>query len=194
MNAPDQVVLPRRVHQQPVPHLNSAGDCGPCVLAGLLGLGVNEVYTRFFYKVASISRDEMRRALWEAYRDNLLDRVADDPPLLWDVYDVHRTFGHPAHLQGGGWFAWVRMALDAGYYGLAEVDHRRGGPAGQGKDHWVLICGAREVPPPPPGGAVAQDVLVSCSSKSTPDEEWVDAREFLMHRGGFNLFLARPRA
>lgn len=187
------IVLTRRVCPQPVPHLNPGGDCGACVLAGLLEWSIPDVYQRLLGgAVEPVNRDDMRRALWSGYSLGLVDRIADDAPLCWEVYDPHRTFGSPAHLQGGPWFAYVRMALDAGYYGLAEVDHRRGGPLGQGKDHWVLICGAREVPPPPPGGAVAQDVLVSCSSKSTPDEEWVDARAFLRDRGGFNLLLARP--
>jgi hypothetical protein len=189
----EQVVLPLRVRPQPVPHLNPGGDCGACVLAGLLGLEPAQVYERLCAgKVESIGYPEMQRLL--RAHPELFDRAVWEAPLGWPVYDIQRAFGAPAHLQGSAWFAYVRMAIDAGYYGIANVDFRRGGTTGYGPDHWVLICGARLRPPPPgESGRVWQEVLVSCSAKSSPDEEWVDAHDFLRERGGFNLLLARPR-
>lgn len=186
-----QIVLPRRVRPQPQPHLHPEGDCGPCVLAGLLDWEVRDVYERLYDgKPRSLSREDMRRALWGSRG---FDRIIEEAPLGWTVYEAHRAFGSPAHLQGLGWFGYIRMAVEAGYYGLAQVSYRKLGPTGPGTDHWVLLCGARERHPPAgQGGTIAQEVLVSCSAKSSPDEEWVDAHEFLRSRGGFNLLLARP--
>ena len=61
----------------------------------------------------------------------------------------------------------------------------------------MLLCGARswvEWTDFEGGsrGKPVQQVLVSCSARSTPDEEWVDAREFLRERGGFSTIYARP--
>lgn len=193
MTIADEVVLPLRVRPQPQPHFNVGGDCGACVLAGLLGWTVDEVYALICDgKVDSIGYSEMQRIL--RAHPGLLDRTIWEAPLGWPLYDMQRAFGAPAHLQGSPWFAYVRMAIDAGYYGIANVDFHKRGALGHGPDHWVLICGARlRSPPPGESGRVWQDVLVSCSAKSSPDEEWVDAHYFLRERGGFNLLLARPR-
>lgn len=188
-----EVMLPRRVRPQPQPHLNPGGDCGPCVLAGLLGWEVSAVYERLRGgKVGSLQWYEMRDALWAA--GDLFDRIVEDPP-IWLARAVDlRTFGNPVHLHTTAWFNYVRLAVDAGYYALAPVSFRKLGPTGPGSDHWVLLCGVREIDPPPGGGLVHQQVLVSCSAKSTPAEEWVEAGDFLRERGGGNLLLARPPA
>jgi hypothetical protein len=91
------------------------------------------------------------------------------------------------------------MAVEAGYYGLAQVNHAGRGQDELETDHWVLVCGARtwttwEDVPSVPGarrGTIHRELLVSCSA-SAPEGRWERAEDFLKHRGGFNLILARP--
>ncbi len=192
-------ILPRRSLRQPVPFAYSRGDCGACVLGGLLGLDVHVVYSALIGEVKSIGFLDMERALNAARGEGLIDRLITAMP-LWpaDVPAWTMAFGLPSWYQGLHWFAYVRLALDAGYYAIACVDHGRHGPFAGGPDHWVLLVGVRdrwEEKTDSDGNLyeVGQhELLVSCSSTSTPDEEWVEAHDFLRDRGGFNLLLARP--
>lgn len=133
------------------------------------------------------------------YEHGRIEVLIEDTP-MWprSIYAGHATFGFPGHLMGMEWFAYVRMALEAGYYAAAWVDHTRSGPLGDGSDHVVLICGARERverhPTVEGASTIHQEVLVSCSSRTTPDEEWVKRVDMLRDRGGFNVVLVRPKA
>ncbi len=191
------VVLPRRVIHQPEPCLNKDGDCGPCVIAGLLGWsGPMDVYDALCGgKIDALPWFAMKESLIAAFRRGLFDRVITDIP-RWRVHEPHMLFGSPSWLWNQEWFQYVRMALDAGYYAIAGVDLQKRGPmASIGADHWVLICGAREIyPPARESGIIRQEVLISCSARSIPDEEWADHRDFLMQRGGYNVLLVRPTA
>jgi hypothetical protein len=169
------------------------------VLGGLFGLTVPEVYERLCEgKQKAISQGPMRSALYEAKSLGLADRIVPTParwPRAAEGY--FDDFGGLASRHCLEWWAYLRMAFDAGYYAIAEVDSERKGPVAQ-PDHWVLIVGVRErwVPRPADrgGGAdIENEVLVSCSSRKTPDEEWVGAGDFLLRRGGYNALLARPR-
>lgn len=186
------VILPLRVVPQPVPKLHDAGDCGPCVLAGLLGTTPKDVYDRQG-KVAPLSWWEMRQMLYDCKSEGLFDRIVTNPP-SWpqEAISSIACWGCPSTLQSLAWFEYIRMALDAGYYAIALVDFEKGGLHGHGPNHWVLICGARMVYPASGSGAIKQEVLVSCSNAATPDEEWVEVRDLLRYRGGFNALLARP--
>lgn len=188
------VILPKRVVPQPLPHLHPGGDCGACVLAGLVGVSLPEAYEIAERKVEEgFSWHSMRQALYHLKARGRVDRFICDVP-FWrgGAIDAMATFGYPAWTQALEWFSYLRMAFDAGYYGIACVNHAKAGPF-RGPDHFVLLAGAREMRPPPgEGGGIDQDILVSCSSRATPDEEWVEVRDFLKERGGYNLFLARP--
>lgn len=192
-----QVVLPRRVVPQPTPNLYPGGDCGPCVLAGVLGKTVQEVYDQFSSgKYKSFHFSEMCGALHSAEAYGMIDRVVTDIP-IWPWAGSAEAFcawGIPSTLQNLAWFAYVTMAMDAGYYCLAMVDTKKGGAHGEGTNHWVLLVGVRElrIPIDERSARISTEVLVSCSSRTTPDEEWVEASTFLKERGGFNLILARP--
>lgn len=189
-----EVLATRRVVQQPLPHLHPGGDCGACVLAGVLGLSVAEAYQAANRPVADgFDWYRMREALFHLQAHGHLDRIIVDIPTWQGTAIQGQMFwGNPSWSQSLQWFAYVRMALDAGYYGIGCVNHAKLGP-GHHPDHFVLIAGAREVwPDGDEGGAIHKEILVSCSSRSTPDEEWVDVHDFLKTRGGFNLFLARP--
>ncbi|HEX7095167.1 MAG TPA: hypothetical protein VF183_04755 [Acidimicrobiales bacterium] len=196
VGAPGEVVLPRRVLPQPTPDVVAGGDCGACVLGGLLGWSsVERVYDVLVGKRQSISEGEMARILRYAVQHHGLDRALEEPA-EWRTMSSHwcRAFGTTGFSESNAWFAYVRMAIDAGYYGIALVDADRRGLAGNGPNHWVLICGARtDGAWPGNGQTVTGEVLVSCSMRSTGGlDEWVNAREFLRDRGGYNLFLARP--
>lgn len=185
----NEIVLPHRVVRQPTPSLHSGGDCGACVLGGLLGMTPTEIYPYFDYDPTKedISYERMRRALWDTTK---FDRKVLHHPEWRQPVELMRTYGSPSWAQSMEWFEYVTMALEAGYYGIANVDHTKQGGS---PDHWVLLVGTHEVYPEA-SGPIDQRVLVSCSSRSTPDEEWVEVHDFLKQRGGFNLFLARPRA
>jgi hypothetical protein len=167
------------------------------VLGGLLGLSVSEVYEHRG-GVKSLSYWDMRQALFDAQAAGLLDRVIDDHP-LWvaDKHVAHLTWGVPGWCQNLAWFGYVRLAIDAGYYPITQVVHGRGG-SDHAPDHWIMLVGARErreertLPGGETYGAIEHEVLVSCSSTTTPAEEWVIERDFLHERGGFNVLLARP--
>lgn len=192
-----EVVLVHRAVPQPVPNLQPGGDCGACVLAGLLGKGVQEVYDTFKDgKALSFHWRDMHDALWKAESHGLLDRIVTDVAMWpWTGAAPFIEWGLHSGYQSIAWFNYLTMALDAGYYGLAMVDIHKKGCFGGGTDHWVLLCGARVRKEPfedGKGASIKQEVLVSCSSTRTPDEEWVEASRFLIDRGGFNVLLARP--
>lgn len=187
----EERVLPIRVVPQPVPFVVDAGDCGACVLAGLTGLDVADVYARLRDgKAQTFGQHEMGRALLDP---EFFDRCVD-APIGWQINAVYAAWGAQPHHQNIEWFRYVRMGLDAGYYGVACVDSSKSGPLGVGTDHWVLLCGYRERRPAPGsgGGRIFTELLVSCSARSSPDEEWVDSHDFLRERGGFNLRMVRP--
>jgi hypothetical protein len=104
----------------------------------------------------------------------------------WPEARYFHSFGSPAMQESIPWFNQVRMAIDAGYYGLAMVDFDgKGGPE---TNHWVLICGART------DGAVLNkaitgQVLVSCSVQG---DNWYEARDFLTRKGGYDVLFVRP--
>jgi hypothetical protein len=190
----NEVVLPKRVVPQPQPPLNAEGDCGSCALAGLLGITVEEVYER---------KGEVKPFCWltllklvgEAYWNGELDRLVEAVP-YWPNPDSLRGFGDPSWLSNLEWFAYVRMGLDAGYYGLMNYNMDGIGPFGMA-DHFVLVVGARdhEVPNPHSEGStlILHELLISDSSTRTPDEQWMDHLRLLRNHGGYNVMLARPR-
>lgn len=199
-----EIILTRRVARQPSPNLNPQGDCGPCVVSAVLGLsGPQAVYDRFHdSKPYAISFHDMQGIL-RVEDGKLLDRVIEYAP-TWlgagaEFSGWLGTYGWHAERFHEPWFNYARMAFDAGYYGLAQVDYSRtGGEKYGGPDHWVLLCGARswvEWGDEKDGcraGIPVRQILVSCSA-SNVDGEWVDARDMLKFRGGFNAFFARPR-
>lgn len=192
----DEVVLPLRVIPQPKPEHNAEGDCGACVLGGLLDLTVEEVYGRVG-KVAPFSWDGVYSFLWEAHGREEIDRLVWRAP-LWPVTECHRGFGNPAWLMMDDWFRWIQMAIDGGTYALLNYAMEGGGPL-KSPDHFAMIVGTREVrvrkemDSGTKFASIEREVLISCSSTRTPAEEWVEVGEMLRTRGGYNVFLVRPK-
>lgn len=144
------------------------------------------VYEAFSSKGIT-SHGEMARCIRCAAIYGKADRMIDTHA-EWSSQQPFRQFGSPSVLEYVPWFNYVRMAVDAGYYGLAEVDYDGSVPQYE-TNHWVLICGART------GGVVTGEIiggeiLVSCSAGRL--NGWHDAREFLKSRGGYDLLFVRP--
>ena len=184
-----EVVLPRRAVPQPNPFIVSGGDCGACVYGGIFGISAKEAYERTviarFGKIQSICWDNMRDAFAEAERKGTARAVTRTAH--WTVDDRWCAWGAGLQAQWQAWSTYVRMALEAGYYGAASVSMDGRGPEAMGPDHWVLICGWR----PSQDETILDEVLVSCSA-SHPEGCWMRIREFLQRHGGFNVLLARP--
>jgi hypothetical protein len=192
------LALPRRVLPQPTPNIYPGGDCGACVLSGLLRLGsVADAYDYKDGKREPFLRSEMYSALWQAKSEGKIDRVCDAVPIFLPFGGLdNAAFGLPAHCASLDWFRYIRMAFDAGYYGIAQVSHDLKGVAVAETNHWVLLCGWRErrVPHPTVEGAasIEQEILISDSARSTAGEHWVEKDTFLRDWGGYSALLARP--
>ena len=183
------IVLPRRAVPQPSPFLNSGGDCGACVLAGVLGLSPVDIYERWCQNTPqSLGLWEIQRLLRCAEHEGLLSHVVIDIPIWpYAVPSMCAGWGLTSWQQQSAWESYLAMSISGGYYGLATVAHPPDGPVNDGTNHWVLLCGIRH------SEAHKQyEVLVSCSAQSTPNEDWISTRSFLINRGGFTTLLARP--
>lgn len=194
------IVLPRRVTPQPTPGIVPGGDCGACVLSGLLGISVERVYDDLCEARESIHYAEMSRVM-RSVTSNGLAVASIDEPALWLPFGTASgmySFGIQARDCAMAWFRYVRMALEAGYYGIAKVDYDRNVASQRGREtnHWVAIVGARAAWKDHPTVAGARvgvgEVLVSCSARSSADEEWVDRNDFLRERGGLDLLFVKP--
>jgi hypothetical protein len=191
----DLVELPRRVVKQPTPELNIGGDCGACVLAGLLGMTIEEVYAKLHPKKIPYHFDmhSMHAALQIAKYDlGTIDRCITRTP-YWPSGDSQRAWGDASWTQSMEWREWLTMAFDAGYYALAQVRaiHE---PMVFETDHWVLYCGTRTKWDGPPAARQSGEfqLLVSDSGRTKPIEAWFGVGEHLKQRGGFAVMLARP--
>jgi hypothetical protein len=167
------------------------------VIAGLLRKTVSEVYAEIYEgNPQAPSRPDTVRALHRAKSLHLIHRLVETTP-IWPTSEDYLAFGPAGYLHNLEWFAYATMAMEAGYYGIASVVFGKTGSRGTcppATDHLVLLCGVREVSVEVREGVhrIDQQVLVSCSAKSSPDEEWVEVRDFLTNRGGYNAMWAQP--
>lgn len=179
-----EVTLSRRALAQPHPIICVGGDCGACALGGALDLDVPTVYERLS-STGITNAGEMSRCLRCAVSYGFADRILDEPA-EWPSRRYMRSFGFPAVHEYLCWFNQVRLAIDAGYYGVAMVDQSETG--GPDTNHWVLLAGARTK-----GSVTNQvltgEVLISCSVKG---ERWIEARSFLRTMGGYDALFVRP--
>lgn len=186
-----EVVLDRRCILQPKPAFHVSGDSGACVLASILGSDPQDIYDQFIGSVRPLSRDDVIYVLQKADTDNLIDRLVTATP-HWALPEFRLSYGYTSWQLSDEWFDYVRMALDAGYYGLAELNDRHRGPRNGGSS-WAMFVGIRETRKPPSRrGArfeqVKREVLVS-----TPKfDKWIDVSPLLKYQGGYNVILVRP--
>jgi hypothetical protein len=190
-----EYILPRRAMKQPKPNVNPEGDCGPCVLAGVVGLpGVMEVYNRYNKgKIEAFSHVAFKDLIHQAESEGLISHYIYDVP-HWHVWQGHQVFGSPAWCQNLQWFNYICMAIQAGYYGMASIS-MDGKGAYVDPDHFVLICGAREVsiPHETMEGCfnLRPEILVSCPARHV-EGVWFPVLDFLKNQGGFNAYLVKP--
>jgi len=200
--AADNLCLPLRVVKQPSPAVYSGGDCGACVIAGLVGCAIEEAYG--FQDPDMRAKGAKDRPTPFGWRDmahtlkwrtrGIAEVIADIPMWPHNIHEANQAFGYPSWQQNLQWLAYVRMALRAGFYGVCSVSHDGAGPLND-HDHWVMVCGARESVHPiesmPGASRVDQELLISCSA-SAPDGKWIDHLVFLKEHGGYNIILVRP--
>lgn len=202
----NEVILKRRVKPQSHPPIIEGGDCGACAIAGILNITLEKAYENQDdrwrmgdkKKAVAFSWPNMSYTLNNfGWGDNdLIDAVIDETP-MWpsEHHQSVALWGWTSWSMNLSWCAYIRMALQAGYYGFCSVAHDKSGPMHQG-DHWVVICGIREkeedVPNFPKAKHIATELLVSCSSRH-PDGAWINSGEFLTKWGGFNVILVKPK-
>jgi len=192
-----EYILSRRSIRQPLPAVSEGGDCGACVLGGLLTSADDDPLSRIMAmydlvgKVDSISEPRMRQALYDS-RDKIEDVIFDMP--IWARPSSLSQWGWPGWAMNIPWFKYHKMAIQAGYYALA-MTASTGGGVNDFLDHWVLICGAREHEVPldhkKDAFKIEQEVLVSNSSTKANAERWIRGHKFLKQYGGFNTVLVR---
>lgn len=162
-----QIILPNRPPKNPIPGIVDGGDCGACVLAGLLGISVPEAYELHcsgeYYggspipKQSTFNYQSMIRTLesltcdWRTDKPKPLEHVVTDIPLFPFDYQYKVSglpFGFPSTMQYNAWQNYARALLSGGYYGIAMVYNNgfKGEIRHYGEtDHWVMICGWRNV-------------------------------------------------
>ena len=200
-----EIILPRRVVPQPSPKVVEGGDCGACVIAGLLGVGIAEAYDlQDRDERPEGAKDKPRPFSWQGMahalacwgREPMTDGVLDAVPVWpWEVHEMQTHWGMVGWQQNMAWWNYVRMGLMGGFYGVTHVNMDGKGPSFE-HDHWVLICGARQRLEPHPTmkgcGTYLQEILVSCSARH-PEGKWYDSRTYLFTHGGFNAIMVRPK-
>jgi len=205
-----KLVLPRRVIKQPLPHINEGGDCGACVLNGLINLDGSErervakIYVSFCKsEPKSISQPRMLDILQGLRSGGVIEDFIHDVP-IWPQPRSMAQFGSPGWAMALEWYNYIQMALRAGYYGVAMVTSAGRGDRAE-LDHWVLICGfrQREIPNPHTRNSkdpkmraatiITQEILISNSSNHAKDERWIKTRDFLKRYGGYNAILVLPK-
>ena len=203
-------VLPRRVIQQPEPLINPGGDCGVCVAGGVIVGQTNpgKVAVEDAYGMRdgdegprSISRYKMIEILNEGRHQGMVEDYIEDIP-MWAPDPWHAEWLTRWDMANK-WFRYYKMAIRAGYYGMAQVNSDGKG-VNHGTDHWVLICGFRErhvlnhrlrnneSETLRKSRIVKMEILISNSSRAAKDERWIEAHEFLRRFGGYNALLVLP--
>jgi len=203
------VSLPRRPPKNPQPCINPVGDCGACVLAGVMGFSVEQAYeehesgyygrgpldptpAREIEKRSAFSYHSMRSTLNRLHADGRLDRAILDTPvwLLGANVEMNGSFGPHAGVQSMEVERYWLAMFDAGYYGITQVV-MHGGGIEKSIDHWVMLCGYRQRVEDG-DSRIYQEFLIGDSALSYPQERWIDTQDFLRSHGGFMAFFARP--
>lgn len=163
-----ELSLPRRPPKNPIPSLSEGGDCGACVLAGILNISIQEAYDLHcsgdYYggtpipKVSSFNFRSMTRTL-ESLTDDIGFRDTDTPlehcvvdiP-MWTIAQHHEvcgmSFGVSGAMQYSPWCNMVRSMIIGGYYGICQVfdgGHKVLNNLYGTTNHWIMIAGWRYV-------------------------------------------------
>ena len=195
-------ILPLRVMEQIRPTINPKGDCGICVLGGLQGVAktsrtefqiMYKNYSQRDYRNAkkALNYPNMIDALWTAKSNDWISDFNPNVP-IWPQYSADMVWGVPSSSMGLEWFHYIKIAIQAGYYGITFINAFGRGP-NVNPNHWVMICGVREVEIPVNGSSkLEQEVLISNSSEVLKPEFWENTWAFLTSFGGYNTILVKP--
>lgn len=193
-----EITLPRSSLPKLLPKIVQHGDCGACVLGGIAGLSLVEAYAVVKERPSSFSLEDMAQALAVLQDRGVFDRVVDEAPCwVQHIHPAHASFGFTALSQAPMWYDYVRLAMDAGYYGLCTMSYEpvtsKPGDTYLSTNHWVVINGCRFHWEPVEGVSASrgvEEIRVSCSNKG---DYWMPVREFARLHGGMNVLLARPK-
>ena len=190
-----ELILPRRSPKNPTPCISPGGDCGACVLSGLIGIPVKDIYRiiRENDNVSPFGLSDMHGAVWYLKSANKIQQMITDYP-IWIEHFFRFPFGLQSQMMSLPWFNYIRMALEAGYYPICEVNMKGKVLEVHETDHWVLICGIRTKlgKKRGVGQCIDNEVLISDSARTMPDERWIEINDFLMNFGGFQNILIKP--
>ncbi len=213
------IYLPNKVPKNYEQSLNSGGDCGACVIAGLLGISIEQAYEYHksgtyhggepIPKIHSFCRSSMRDTLDNLQPKNhgLIEHVVKHAPIF--PLAAHKELGMPfglmGNLQFGAWTDYVRAMLSGGYYGIAQVynnGHNENSLNEHGMtNHWVMIKGWRMQWYRDPkdktstsGGMAIEEICISNSSRNSEHEQWIYVGDFLGLWGGFDAYWAKPKS
>jgi len=164
-----EISLSRRPPKNPIPSLNDGGDCGACVLAGILNISIEKAYDLHrsgeYYggkpipKVSCFNFHSMIRTLESLTNDlghkdeseTFLEHCVTDIP-LWTIDQLHEisgvSFGVSGAMQYSPWCNMVRAMLAGGYYGICQVydgGHKVLNNSYGITNHWIMIAGWRYV-------------------------------------------------
>lgn len=185
------LTLTLRPLPQPEPATVTGGDCAACVLAGLSNRPLADIYelARPNLPPDGLNWSETVAALQRLTERGHIDRAITAVP-NWPVEPALSYWGasgYPAFVE---WYSYVRLGLEAGYYGVIFTHIA---PSAQANEinHVELICGARERPVDDADGSYsAVEVLVACPKRH--NERWLSALELLRLHGGWNVILVKP--
>lgn len=192
-----QYKLERMVPRNPSPSIVPGGDCGACVLAGLLGSSNPRDGYLFDRKNAPAAYEHfsMKETLTGLYyQKEALIHIVMEPPVWLPGHSFELWKGLPAISMSLEWFAYITMAIQAGYYGIASVSHNG---EGRHSDHFIMIAGVKnEVHYDDESrtcGVHKNFLLIRDSSLAHEPEYWLEVGTYLEYYGGFNTFLAKPK-
>lgn len=165
--------------------INPAGDCGPCCLAGVSGISVQEIYD-IFGKVDGMTYFCMKNMCLKLQEKGLIKDFENNLPEQgdWQKDPEWNTFGRPSWMNLHPWMNNVSLHIHSGWVGIAMVNlHGRALQERMHANHWVLITGAEN-------GERHADKFVKISCPTLGEYE-KSAEDFLMNYGGYNAIWVR---
>lgn len=200
-----EIILERRSLSQPSPYIVNGGDCGACVLSGLLNISVKEAYTLHqvpdnMPKEHPFSLYTMKKTLEmlsPPFSSNFIHTVTEIPIWPFDyLLPTQSSFGLLGLTMFCSWKNYLIAMLHGGFYGVTQVfnnghfqlNHDNSVNAYPLTNHWVIICGWRNAKI---NNSFEDQILISNSASNSPKEEWIEIQHFLKHWGGFNCMYVK---
>jgi hypothetical protein len=167
--------------------INPSGDCGPCCLAGVTGVSVDQIY-KDFGRIDGMTYDCMYQMSWRYAVNGLLRCVSNDLPSLDSSAENPRwmTFGRPSWFNEYGWISNVSAKIIGGWIGIAMVNLWGKALEEEHANHWVLVVGCNNSE-----SFKDRTVDISCPTRG---EFTIQSKDFLKNYGGYNVIWVKPLA